>query len=154
MAVALFYFTGQRINDVVKMSWRDIQGDYMEVYAQKQQRHIQVAMHPELAEKLKQQPKTAVTILTNANGQPWTQSGLRQKLQDWAKERGHKIVPHGLRKNAVISLLEAGCTVNEVSGITDQSPEMVQHYAQKVNKLALGRAAVVKFDAHRRKGDG
>lgn len=150
MAVALFYFTGQRINEVVKMSWRDLGPDYMEVYAQKQKRHIQVATPPELAEKLKEQEKTSVTILTNSNGQPWSQSGLRQKLQEWAGVRGHKIVPHGLRKNAVISLLEAGCTVNEVSGITDQSPEMVQHYAEKVNKLTLGRSAVVKLDAARK----
>ena len=150
MAVALFYFTGQRINEVVKMSWRDIKPDYMEVYAQKQKRHIKVAILPELGEMLERQDKTAVTILTNANGQPWTQSGLRQKLQDWAKARGHKIVPHGLRKNAVISLLEAGCTPHEVQGITDQSREIIDHYALEVNKLTLGRAAVVKLDAHRK----
>lgn len=150
MAVALFYFTGQRINEVVKMGWRDVAGGFMEVYAQKQKRHIRVAIHPELGEMLERQDKPAVTILTNANGQPWTQSGLRQKLQDWAKERGYKIVPHGLRKNAVNALFEAGCTAMEVSGITDQSLGMLEHYSKRVNKPALGQAAVVKLDAHRK----
>jgi integrase len=150
MAVALFYFTGQRINEIVKMSWRDIGGGSMAVYAQKQKNHIRVAILPELQSMLDAQEKTSVTILTNANGQPWTQSGLRQKLQDWAKARGHKVVPHGLRKNAVNSLLEAGCTIAEVSGITDQSFGTIEHYAKGVNKLALGRAAVVKFDAARK----
>lgn len=149
MAVALFYFTGQRINEVVRMGWGDIEGDHMRVYAQKTKQHLRVAILPELAERLNGLEKTAVTILTNSNGQPWSPSGLRHKLQAWAKERGYKVVPHGLRKNAVISLLEAGCTGAEVQGITDQTLPVIQHYAKKVNKLALGRAAVLKFDAHR-----
>lgn len=149
LAVALFYFTGQRINEVVKMSRRDIDGDYMRVFAQKQGRHIRVAILPELAEML-ESADGGMTILTNANGQPWSASGLRQKLQDWAAARGHRVVPHGLRKNAVNALFEAGCTAAEVSGITDQSIGMLEHYAKGVNKLTLGRAAVVKLDAARR----
>lgn len=150
MAVALLYFTGQRINEVVRMSWADINGDHMRVYVQKTKQRMDVAILPELAEMLARQPKLAPTILTNANDASWTQSGLRQKLQDWAKARGHKIVPHGLRKNAVNSLLEAGCTGAEVNGITGQSLQMIEHYAKGVNRLKLGRAAVVKLDAARK----
>lgn len=150
MPVALLYFTGQRIDDVVAMRWSDIRGDHMLVNVKKKANQIRVAILPELADRLAALDKSATTILTNANGQPWTQSGLRQKLQDWAKSRGHKVVPHGLRKNAVNALFEAGCTAAEVSGITDQSIGMLEHYAKGVNKLTLGRAAVVKFDAARR----
>lgn len=150
MAVALFYFTGQRINEVVKMSWGAVEGDHMRVFVQKTQSHIRVAILPELMEMLKAQPRDSVAILTNANGQPWSQSGLRQKLQGWAAERGKHVVPHGLRKNAVNALFEAGCTAAEVSGITDQSIPMLAHYAKGRNKLTLGRAAVVKFDAARK----
>jgi integrase len=150
LAVALLYFTGQRINEVVKMSWRDVGGDFMRVYVQKTKRHIEVAINPELAARLDKLERSAVTILTNANGQPWTQSGLRQKLQTWAKERGASVVPHGLRKNAVVSLLTAGCTAAEVHGITDQSIQMIEHYAKDMAGLPLGRAAVIKLDAARR----
>lgn len=153
MAVALLYFTGQRIDDVVAMSWADIRGDHMLVNVKKKDSQIRVAILPELAERLGALERRAVTILTNANGQSWTQSGLRQKLQEWAKERGHKVVPHGLRKNAVNALFEAGCTAAEVSGITDQSIGMLEHYAKGRNRLTLGRAAVVKFDAARRAGN-
>jgi integrase len=148
--VALLYFTGQRIDDVVAMRWDDIKGDYMLVNVKKKSNQIRVAILPELADRLNALEKTAVTILTNSNGQPWSQGGLRQKLQEWAAERGHKVVPHGLRKNAVNALFEAGCTAAEVSGITDQSIGMLEHYAKGVNKLKLGRAAVVKLDAHRK----
>jgi integrase len=150
MAVALMFFTGQRINEAVKMSWADISGGYMRVLVQKTQQRMEVAILPELGEMLQRTPKVAPTILTNANGRPWTQSGLRQKLQDWAKARGHKIVPHGLRKNAVNALLEAGCTAAEVSGITGHSISMVDHYAKGANWKHLGRAAVVKFDLSRK----
>lgn len=150
MAVALLYFTGQRIDDVCRMSWADIRGDHMLVWQKKKDTQIRVAILPELAERLAALDKPATTILTNANGQPWTQSGLRQKLQDWGKARGHRIVPHGLRKNAVNALFEAGCTAAQVAGITDQSIGMLEHYSQGVNKLTLGRAAVVKLDAHRK----
>jgi integrase len=150
MPVALLYFTGQRIEDVCRMSWADIRGDYMLLWQEKKDKQVEVAILPELAERLNALAKTSTAILTNANGQPWSQSGLRQKLQEWAKVRGHKVVPHGLRKNAVDALLTAGCTAAEVSGITDQSIQMVEHYARGVNKLTLGRAAVVKLDAHRK----
>lgn len=153
LAVALFYFTGQRINEVAKMTWSDIRSDHMVVFVQKTKSDCKVAILPELRVKLdaaKKNRGNAVTILTNANGEPWTQSGLRQKLQAWAKARGHKVVPHGLRKNAVNSLFEAGCTAAEVSGITDQSIAMLEHYAKGRNKLLLGKTAVTKLDAHRK----
>jgi integrase len=150
-AVALFYFTGQRINEVVRMTWNAIEDDYMQVYVQKTKQNLRVALLPELAERLQRIPRgDAVTILMNSNGHSWSRTGLRLKLQAWAKERGHKVVPHGLRKNAVISLLEAGCTPAQVQGITDQTLPVIQHYAKKVNKLTLGRAAVAILDAHRK----
>lgn len=154
MPVALLYFTGQRIDDVIRMSWGDIKGDHMLVNVKKKDKQIRVAILPELASRLSACEKTAVTILTNSNGKPWAKGGLRVKLQAWAKERGHKVVPHGLRKNAVNSLLEAGCTAAEVAGITDQSLVMIEHYASGRNSLTLGRAAVLKFDAARRKKRG
>ncbi len=148
LAVALFYFTGQRINEVVKMSRRHIRDGYMDVFVQKTSSSIKVAILPELMERLAS-ADTGLTLLVNSNGQPWSQSGLRQKLQAWAKERGQHVVPHGLRKNAVNALFEAGCTAAEVSGITDQSIGMLEHYAKDRNKLRLGQAAIVKFGAAR-----
>lgn len=150
MPVALLYFTGQRINEVVRMSWADLSDGFMRVFVQKTKQRMDVAILPELADMLEKTAKRAPTILTNANARPWTQSGLRQKLQVWAEERGHKVVPHGLRKNAVNSLLEAGCTAAEVSGITGHSIGMIEHYSKGVNRKHLGSAAVVKFDAARK----
>lgn len=60
--------------------------------------------------------------------------------------REKKRVFHGLRKSAVVFLLEAGCTDAEVSAITGQSRQMVEHYARQVNQRKLAAAAVLKWE--------
>jgi hypothetical protein len=52
-----------------------------------------------------------------------------------------------LRKNAVNALLEAGCSTAEVSAITGQSLQVVEHYAKGRDGRALARAAMVKWES-------
>jgi hypothetical protein len=94
-------------------------------------------------------PRRAVTVLSDTRGLPWTVDGFKTS---WGKEldpmeplRG--LVFHGLRKSAVVFLLEAGCTDAEVSAITGQSRQMVEHYAREVNQNKLAAAAVLKWEA-------
>jgi hypothetical protein len=47
------------------------------------------------------------------------------------------LVFHGLRRSAVVLLLEAGCTDAEVAAITGQSRQMIEHYARHVNQKKL-----------------
>ena len=61
--------------------------------------------------------------------------------------RDNNRVFHGLRKSAVVFLLEAGCTDAEVSSITGQSRQMVEHYAKQVNQKKLAAAAVLKWES-------
>lgn len=53
---------------------------------------------------------------------------------------------HGLRKSAVVTLLEAGCTAAEVAAITGQSMQMVEHYARQVNQKKLAAAAILEWE--------
>ena len=57
------------------------------------------------------------------------------------------LVFHGLRKSAVVMLLEAGCSDAEVGAVTGQSRSMVEHYAKRVNQGKLAAAAVLKWEA-------
>jgi hypothetical protein len=43
-------------------------------------------------------------------------------------------------------LLEAGCTDAEVLAITGQSRQMVEHYAQQVNRRKLAASAILKWE--------
>jgi hypothetical protein len=46
-----------------------------------------------------------------------------------------------------VFLLEAGCTDLEVSAITGQSRQMVEHYAKQVNQKKLAAAALLKWES-------
>jgi site-specific recombinase XerD len=85
-------------------------------------------------------------FLVNEYGRPMTESGLRQRIQKWAVDRGYSIVPHGLRKSACNALLEAGCSIAEVAAITGQGLQMIEHYAKERDTEHLSRAAILKFE--------
>jgi integrase len=70
----------------------------------------------------------------------------------WRKHRPKSVtkaglVFHGLRKSAVVTLLEAGCTTAMVQAITGQSIQMVEHYARGVNQAKLADAAILAWEA-------
>ncbi|SVC51144.1 uncharacterized protein METZ01_LOCUS303998 [marine metagenome] len=53
---------------------------------------------------------------------------------------------HGLRKNATINLLEAGCTNSQVKAITGHSTDqMVNLYGAKVNQRRQAKEAMDKI---------
>jgi hypothetical protein len=122
-AVALAVYTGQRQGDVLGMSWRQVRGDTIEVRQAKTGRELIIPLHRKLAAVLSQIEKISVKILTNTRGQPWTSDGFRTS---WGKAlpaeiKAAGVVFHGLRKSAVVTLLEAGCTDAEVAAITGQT---------------------------------
>lgn len=73
--------------------------------------------------------------------------GAEKLVRDIRRQR---LVFHGLRKSAVVMLLEAGCTDAEVSAITGQSRDMVEHYARAVNQRKLAAAAILKWEGSSR----
>lgn len=151
VAVALLYYTGQRIGDVCKMRWADIQDDgTIYVKQQKTGKEVWPPLHSDLVAILEAAERAGETILTGRNGAPRRKATLRYQLQKWAGEHGEEIVPHGLRKNAVIALLEAGATLIEVSSITGQSLRIVEHYAKRFNARRIAHSAMEKWDGTKR----
>lgn len=148
LAVHLLYYTGQRIGDVMKMRWNDIQGDRISVTQQKTGTALLIAMHPALTAELARHERKGMTILCNSetNG-PMTDQVIRRIIGEHGQAHGCKIVPHGLRKNAVNSLLEAGCTRDEVRAVTGQSDNTIEHYAKRRDLSVLSAGAVLKWNA-------
>lgn len=145
LAVHLLYFTAQRISDVVAMRWAQFGDGAVEVTVKKTKRTMTIAMHPALATALEGKARDLRTVLLKPNGKPYSESALRYLLQRWADVKGYKVVPHGLRKNAVNALLEAGCTVAETAAVSGQSLQLVEHYAKRRNGLKLSSAAMLKW---------
>lgn len=146
LAVALLYYTGQRIGDVVRFRWNDIREGVLSFTQQKTGKPMDVPLHSDLVAELARTPKRGITIIVNHEGQPMTPQVIRRELKKFAAAQGRELVPHGLRKNAVNALLEAGCTDYEVQAITGQSLQMIAHYARKVNRKKLGKAAIFKLE--------
>lgn len=147
-AVALALYTGQRQGDCLTMLWSAIRGNRIYVKQEKTGKELMITIHRDLQAVLDVIPRRAVTILTSAEGTPW-QTGFQMSWNkhkpQLAKERG--LVFHGLRKSAVVMLLEAGCSDAEVAAVTGQSRSMVEHYAKRVNQEKLAAAAVLKWEA-------
>lgn len=149
LAVHLLFFTGQRIGDVCKMRWSDIRDGSIRVIQQKTGKELWVPMLSELRAELDCTPKRGLTIITERDGKQMTPQVIRRELKRHGSDMGVEVVPHGLRKNAVNSLLEAGCSVPEVAAITGQDFRMVQHYAAGVDRRRLGKAAILKLEKKR-----
>lgn len=148
LPVALLYYTAQRIGDVCRMRWSDVRGGTISVRQEKTGKVLAIPFHAELAKLLAVASKDGLTILST-DGRKRAEKSLRDKLQAWASERGIHVVPHGLRKNAVIALLEAGCSVAETAAISGQTLQIVEHYAQKRNQEKLASAAILRWESKR-----
>lgn len=150
LPLALLYFTAQRIGDVCSMRWGDVRDGTIFVRQDKTKKLLEIRLHQDLANELARAPRAALTILSDARGRPLQTRTLRTRLQDWARARGHKVVPHGLRKNAVNALLEAGCSAAETAAVSGQSLQMVEHYAKRRSTRKLASAAILKMEASKR----
>lgn len=150
LATALLYYTAQRIGDVCAMRWTDIKDGWVSGVQEKTDKPFDVRMHSDLVAILEETPRRGFTILAQADGRPYNRKTIREALQAFARSQGAKIVPHGLRKNAVCALLEAGCSAAEAAAISEQTLQLVEHYAKRRDKKVLGSAAVLKWEGKKR----
>lgn len=149
LPVGLLYFTGQRIERVCDMKWTDIDDGIIHVPPHKKQGDLYIPIHARLGEILAGFPRSLTTIICHPDGSKLTTGALRHRLQHWAKAQGYKLNPHGLRKNAVDALLEAGCSAAMVSAITGQSLQMVEHYARGRDNRILGKKAIAMWEGQK-----
>lgn len=160
------FYTGQRSIDVITMA-RPIGGE-ISLVARKTGKLVWRPVHSEYADIIAvRAPGTSEALHLNEDGSPLTLAGFRTAWQrdmtsvnakgqptsaSPAKKAAMKrirdegLVFHGLRKNAVNTLLEVGCTEAEVSAIVEMSEQMVRHYSRDVNKRQLARSGSLKME--------
>jgi len=100
-------------------------------------------------------PKDNVLLFPNSRGRKWDASAWGSEIRKLMKKTGHEGYSlHGLRKNATIELLEAGCTPDQVNTITGHiTTQMIEKYGREVSKRRQAKAAIVKLnDAKKNKG--
>lgn len=150
LAVHLLYYTAQRIGDVCEMRWSDIKDGHIKVKVTKTGLEMEIPLHERLKAELDATPKRGMTILTRWDGGPVGHQTIRKELKEFGDRYGQELVPHGIRKNAVIALLEAGCSVAETGAVSGQSFQMVEYYAKQRNQKRLSTAAILKWQGNER----
>ena len=139
----LLHGTGQRIGDVLRMRWGDIEDGGVWVRQGKTGARLWVPLTPALAAVLADAPRDGLTIVTGRHGRPLSyrmahQAVMAVRVQIGAE--GHDL--HALRYSAASELAAAGCTDELIQAITGHTtPAMVRRYAGAARQRARAKEA-------------
>lgn len=134
-AAILALYTGQRREDLVRMTWADALGDVIRVRQNKTGEPLTIPCHPTLREHLKvSRTQFGGPILRGADGKPLTPGALSQIMH-----RAIRAVPgmplrslHGLRYAAAGALEATGCSVVQISSVIGhRTYQMALKYARQ-----------------------
>jgi integrase len=144
------FFTGQRQGDVLAMTKPKAGENTIAVRAQKTGNTVWIPIHFAYRKWIDRVP-TSDSVMLHAGARATSYKSADGFRTEWQKLmakdvfkpfRENRIVFHGLRKNAVINLLEVGCTENQVGAICNMSAQMVQHYGREVALRSLAKDAM------------
>jgi integrase len=147
--ILLALYTGQRREDVVRMTWADYQGAIIRVKQSKTGEPLDIACHKALRSHLSS-IRTAFggPIARNAKGKPFTANSLSQALrrqvegmEGFPKDRSM----HGLRYAAAARLDEAGCTLAEAVAVLGHRTYQMAH--RYMAQRRASEAAMAKQEA-------
>lgn len=138
---------GPRPGDLVKLMWSDFDLDDAVVsYTQsKTGEGVCAPLMPDMIEYLRMERRHArgVYLLTDKHGRPLNYGQFEYKfrqVRDRAGCKGYSL--HGFRKNATMTLSEAGATEAQIMAATGhKTSEMIKLYGKAANKKRLAKAA-------------
>jgi integrase len=142
LGVHMLLYTAQRIGDVSKARWSDLRGGVWQMTQGKTKKPMVIRLHRNLVAELARHAPQGPFLFTSRRGAVMKVEVLRDAIQRAVPG----VVPHGLRKNAVVALLEAGCSVAETAAMSGQSLQMVEHYAKARDQRMLSSAAVLQWE--------
>ena len=137
--------TGQRIGDVLKMRWSDIEGDGINVAQGKTGAKLWVPFTSHLRAILADTPKIGPTICAWGRGKPTSYRSAHEDVMKVRKAIGAEEYDlHGLRYAAAAELAALGCNDDLIAAVTGHTTKaMIAKYAgstrQKVRALEAQR---------------
>ncbi len=140
LAVLLALYTAQRQGDLLALRWNAWDGRRLKLTQHKTGQQVIIPAVLPLREAMANAPRTAVTILTNTRGRPWSANSFRsafQKTRARAKITG--LTFHDLRGTCLTWLAEAGCTEAEIAAISGHktvSRSAMDGYVSRTSDLA------------------
>lgn len=156
-AYLLGRWTGQRISDVVRLGWTDVDDGGFNLPQKKTGVIPWCPIFAELEAEMTTWEKRPGPFLLQESGKnagkPVTTNQM-WKIFDKAREAHPELegaVWHGLRANAVIRLRQHGYTGQQISDMVGMSVEMIERYSRYADRKAGGQA--VLRDLKERKQD-
>ena len=155
IAFLIGFYTGQRISDVLAMTWEQVQGNVIAVTQIKTTKRVWVLCHPNLraildAERARN-PKGRWIVDVNHDTVDGGYSTFTNQFHKAKVRQGlvGKAYPfHGLRKTAACMLYEAGCTIAQIKAVTGHSSlAMVEHYIEEAEMRRLAEEAIKKIQS-------
>ncbi|MBD9528414.1 tyrosine-type recombinase/integrase [Paracoccus sp. PAR01] len=136
--------TGQRIGDVLKMTWADWDGAGISVKQSKTGAALYVPLTAQLAAVLRTTPKRGLTIVAQSNGNPVTYMQAHKWLMKIRKQIGAQAWDiHALRHSAASEIAGLpGMSAEHVMAITGHKTSgMVMLYARAAAQKARAKEA-------------
>jgi integrase len=160
VGIALGMYGALREGDAIRFPWSGYDGSAIQWTQGKTGDDVWLPAHRELRTILDEAAKSrsAVTIVTNQNGLPYTGNGFRvmffrlvRRLQAEGKV-GPGLTFHGLRHTAGKMLDEAGCDTSTIGVVLGHRSEvMARHYSQEGDRRRRAVVAIKRLERRRTK---
>ena len=154
-ATLLALYTGQRVADVLKMTYRDYDGHVIKVHQNKTKARLQVSVSPELRDELSTKLGDSIFMIPTHRGTPFKVSSFGKVFAEVREKAGisKEYQFRDLRRTAVVRLFRAGCSPAEVASVTghdiNESLQILDWYFPKDAEVA--RNAITKLEDYRKK---
>lgn len=148
-ALLVGWLTGQRISDVVALTWPDWDpaASGFRITQRKTGDEIWVPAGPELRAVVEDTPRDAVVMLLDRNGRPWTPARLDRAVRELMHgigRPGH--VFHGLRHSRGYLLAEQGATAHQIMAVLGlKTLAMAQRYTRGADQRRLAESATAGY---------
>lgn len=144
LAMAISFFTVQRLSDVVKIKWEDIKDGIIHIQQQKTKKVLKVPVHAELDKILNLIPKGDGYVLSKSDGTKYSAPAIQKRYRDLVPKSKPSF--HGIRKAACKALAEGGCSAHEIMSLSGHTTlGMVQLYTQEVEQVKMAKGAMEKM---------
>ena len=118
LAVLLAYETAQRVSDVLRASWRDLDGTTLQVVQKKTGARVAVPLSAELLGQLEASGRRGMTIIAREDGSRWADVTFRAAFNRIRSRAGLQHLRfHDLRRTALSEAGAGGATVIELKAL-------------------------------------
>jgi len=154
-AFFLAIWTGQRVSDIVRLGWTDVDDRGFNLPQKKTGVQPWCPIFPELEAEMRsweRRPGPFLLQETGRNAGKPVSTNQVWKLFDMARKTHPELagaVWHGLRANAVIRLRQQGRTGQQISDAVGMSVEMIERYCRYADRKAGGQAILRSLEEHK-----